>query len=156
MIRAIPAFVGFTVIRAIPCAFVRVVRLIPGAVTRTRARTNGLPFDSSTRATIVVVLPTVSCRGVALNDKHVAGGVSGPITSVGADAVLSALLVSGSFPTTTTVFVIVPVAVGVTTIVIVTTAPAAIDPIAQLTTPAACEQVPCVEVADTNVTVAGS
>ena len=73
-----------------PWAFVRTVRLIPGAVTRTRAR-NGLPSEPLRRATIVVRLPTVNCRGVALNETHVAGGVTTPTTRVGAEAVLFAV-----------------------------------------------------------------
>jgi hypothetical protein len=48
------------------------------------------------------------------------------------------------------------VAVGVITIVIVTLAPAVIVPMLQLTRPAAWEQLPCVELAETNVVPAGS
>ena len=58
--RAIPARVGLTVKRAMPCAFVRRVTLIPGAVSRTWARTNGRPFVSRTRAVIVDRVPTLS------------------------------------------------------------------------------------------------
>src|SRR5688500_19400067 len=83
VIRAIPVRLGFTVKRAIPFAPVRLERLIPGAFTRTTARANGLPFDSRTRATIVVALPTTSCRGFAFSDLPVKGGGNGPTTNVG-------------------------------------------------------------------------
>ena len=67
---------------------------------------------------------------------------------------LLAVFVSGRSPTTETVFVWVPAAVGVVTRVIVTVALAAIVPMLQLRI-APPVQVPCVEEAETNVFPAG-
>ena len=93
--RRIPDFLGFTVNRAMPCPFVRLVAAMPGAVTRTRALAIGLPSEPLTRATMIARLPTVSCRGVIDSDEQTVGGVTTPTTNVGASARLFAVFDSG-------------------------------------------------------------
>src|SRR5206468_4257978 len=82
----------------------------------------------------------------------------GGMTVVVTDAVLLAWLLSGSFPVTEAVFVMVPGEVGVTTTVMVWVAPAARLPISSVSTPAAGVSVaPLVlSVAETKVALAGS
>src|SRR5690242_18248861 len=75
----------------------------------------------------------------------------GATTTTLALAVLLARVVSGRSPMTTTVLVIVPGALGVVTRVIVTVAFAAIGPMSQVSVVPPRVQVPCVELAETNV-----
>ena len=63
---------------------------------------------------------------------------------------------SVSLPLTTAVFVILPAAVGVTTMVTVAVVSFAIPPILQVTIVAPRAQLPRVAVAETNVTLLGS
>src|SRR5580704_12500401 len=84
-------------------------------------------------------------------------GVPVPLTIVVTLAVLFARLLSVWFPETEAVFVIDPAAVGVTTTLIVSVAPAASAPIRSVNTPAAgVRLVPVVvSVAETKVAFAG-
>ena len=97
--------------------------------------------------------------GVGLGIGFTVGGVTGAVTTVGADAVLLPLSVSGVAVVTVTTFVFVPVSLTVALTVIETEAPAAMLPSAQerddgcvVTT----EHVPAVGVAETNVTPTGA
>src|SRR5438309_1261278 len=78
------------------------------------------------------------------------------LTCVVADAVLLAVLGSGSLPVTVAVFVMLPGVTDVVTLmVIVALAPLARLPTEQVTVPEALVQVPWLEVAETKVTPAG-
>src|SRR3989441_3795815 len=77
-------------------------------------------------------------------------------TSVSAVAILLIGVGSVSLPVTTAVLVILPGAVGVTTMVTVAVVSFAIPPILQVTIVATRAQLPRVDVAETNVTLLGS
>ena len=77
-------------------------------------------------------------------------------TSVSVAATLLEEIGSVSLPLTTAVFVILPAAVGVTTMVTVAVVSFAIPPILQVTIVAPRAQLPRVAVAETNVTLLGS
>ncbi len=78
------------------------------------------------------------------------------MTVVGSVSVLLAGFVSTSFWVTVAVFEIVPAVVGMTTIVMVACASPGSVPMAQVTVLAASVHVPCVELAETKVTLAGN
>src|SRR2546428_12468703 len=86
--------------RATPAEFVIVRFVSPLPVMTTRTPFTGLPA-SRTRTRTIVLLPTVSVRGVTVNAEQTLGGTNAPCTRVVADAVLVDGSCSCSLPLTT-------------------------------------------------------
>jgi hypothetical protein len=152
----IPGFSGLTVRLTTPARFEGLdTSLIVEPLILTRTPCTGLPF-CRTLTRSVVGRPTTSDRGVTASAvQYLTGGTKRPFTCTCAEAVLFAVFVSASFPTTVAVFVIVPVTLDFVTTVIVAVAPAGMLPIAQSSI------VPPVhaawlELAETNVMPAGT
>src|SRR5438034_6466174 len=161
-----PAFFGLIVIRATPFRLVLPFFRTPAPLTTTVAPFTGLPPFVTLTTTVFVLPSALSPFGVTVNVSQTTGfgfglglgvgGVSGVGTSVVAVAVLSDVSDSGSWPTTVTVFVIVPDCVAVTINVIVTVAPLATTPRLHWIRPPLFAHVPCVVATETKLVPAGS
>ncbi len=116
----IPAFFGLTLTMTMPLASEGLeVMLSVEPLILTRTPFTALPFWVILIVS-VTLRPTNSVLGATPTAvQTTAGGTNLPFTTTEADAVLLAVFVSASLPTTVAVFGIVPVTFAVVTIVIV-------------------------------------